>query len=415
MLTQWYDPEPGPAAIPGVIARELVARGHEVRVLTGFPNYPTGRVHDGYRQSVRSRRRQDGVDVIRVPLHPSHDRRRLGRVANYLTFALSAATLGAGALSGVDGVWVYNSPATVSLPALIAGRGGRVPIFLQVQDLWPESLVESGMMPGGIPGRVISRAVEGVVRTMEERSAVIGVSSPGARRVIADRHPGIPASAIIDAPNPADETLFRPRRRARVPGPFTVMYAGALGEVQGLDAVVDAAEVLRDDPDLRFVLVGDGIARERLRRDIHRRGLSNIELADRVEPSRMRDRMLEADVHLVTLADRPFLRTTTPSKISSLLASEVPIIGALAGDGATLITRSGAGVVVPPADGAALAAAAVRMRGADLPAMAAWGRSYYDRHLSAAAAAARIVEQFSGRPGPIRHAMSVAGKGASTR
>jgi colanic acid biosynthesis glycosyl transferase WcaI len=398
MLTQWYPPEPGPAAIPGIIARELAAQGHEVRVLTGFPNYPTGRVHPGYRQSLRSRRNEDGVTVTRVPLHPSHDRQRLGRVANYLSFAISASSLGAGALRGVDGVWVYNSPITVSLPLLLATRGGRVPIFLQVQDLWPESLEESGMMPPGRAGVMIGRAVERAVKLTERRSAVIGVSSPGARMVIERRHPDLGAATIVDAPNPADESLFRPVRRAREPGPFTVMYAGAIGEVQGLDTVIDAAEFLRADPDLRFRLVGEGIARGRLQQRVDRLGLRNVEFTGRVEQARMRERMLDADAHLVTLANRPFLRSTTPSKISSLLASEVPIVGALAGDGARLIEEAGAGVVAPPEDGAALAAAIVQLRAGDLDEMAARGRAYYLRKLSARAAARRIVESLSGHP-----------------
>ena len=116
LLTQWFDPEPGPAALPGVLARGLVARGHEVQVLTGFPNYPSGTIADGYRVRPRTDEHRDGVDIRRTALYASHDASALRRFANYASFGLSAATLGVGALRDVDAVWVNYSPITTAWP-----------------------------------------------------------------------------------------------------------------------------------------------------------------------------------------------------------------------------------------------------------------------------------------------------------
>ncbi|MCL3862920.1 glycosyltransferase family 4 protein [Actinotalea sp. K2] len=407
MLSQWFDPEPGPAAIPGVLARELARTGHTVSVLTGYPNYPLGTVYPGYTQRWREvSRPAPRISVTRVPLHPSHDGSALGRSMNYASFALSAST--SGALRGADALWVYNSPVSVSLPLLLHSRYGRVPYFLHVQDVWPDSLLESGMFPGGAAGRVAARVIDGIVRLTERRAAVIGVISPGVRDLILERHPSADPAKIIYVPNPTDESLFRPTNRVGGDGqddgagvdvapdrPFTVMYVGAIGDVQSLETLLDAAEILAGHDHLRFAVVGDGIARDRLETDARRRGLSSVTFHGRVPKESVPALMASADAQLVSLAASPFLRLTTPSKIASLLASEVPVIGHLDGDGARLLRESGAAVTAAAGDASALASAVLAMHDvgpAGRRAMARRGRRYYEQHLTAQVTAARIVE-----------------------
>jgi len=404
ILSQWYDPEPGPAAIPGIIARALRDLGHDVRVLTGFPNYPTGRLYEGFRQAPGFREQCDGIEVFRVPLIPSHDASAFRRAANYGSFALTAWAR-SGAFRGVDGLWVYNSPVTVGLPLRRHSRGGRLPYYLQVQDLWPESMTESGMAPTGVVGRVATAAALSAVRRMEREAAAIGLSSPSMSSTISARHPGV-RLPFVQSPNPADEALFAPRAKSAAglprgwPDGFTVLYAGAVGDVQGLDSVVEAARMLAPDPAIQIVVVGDGIARERL---VHAAaGIPNVHFLGRMDQVAVPGIFAAASVNLVSLADRPFLRATTPSKIAALLASEVPILGHLDGDGADLIRSSGAGPVTPPGDAAALAQA-IRDLKASTPArlkdMARAGLRYYRAHLSAEAGAERIVERLAG-PSP---------------
>jgi colanic acid biosynthesis glycosyl transferase WcaI len=407
VLSQWFDPEPGPAAIPGVLARELVRAGHDVSVLTGFPNYPSGRVYSGYRQRIRSKSLIDGYNLTRVPLYPSHDGSALGRLANYSSFALAATAFGRPALKNLDGIWVYNSPITVSLPLLMHSSWGRTPYFLQVQDLWPDSLIESGMFPRGAAGWMAEAVVSSIVRLTENRAGVIGVSSESARALLLQRNHRLRPERIVSSPNPTDETIFRPVRLIpgdSIPdvswkGKFTVMYVGAVGEVQGLDVVLQAASLLRTHSDIHIVIVGDGIAQPRLKAEAESRGLNNVTFVGRVDKSLVPGYMATANVQLVSLAEKPFLSYTTPSKIASLLASEVPIIGQLSGDGARLIEASGAGFVVEPGKAGALVDAVQRMASlseSGRAGMAMCGRAYYDKNLAASVVAGNVAAALEG-------------------
>ena len=145
MISQWYEPEPGAAAHPTAIARALQRRGHDVQVLTGFPNYPHGVIYDGYHQQLRQFETRDGVRLLRVPLRPSHDSSGVNRALTLSSFAASAA-FQVGWLRNVDVCLVYLTPATVGVAARVLRRLAGVPYVLNVQDLWPESVVASGFL-----------------------------------------------------------------------------------------------------------------------------------------------------------------------------------------------------------------------------------------------------------------------------
>lgn len=403
MLSQWYDPETGPAALPGVYAREFVNQGHQVSVLTGFPNYPQGRLYPGY--SIRPRMREGAAPlrVTRTALYPNHSSSALGRIANYASFGASATVFGGGAFRNADAIWVFNSPVTVSAPLLTHSRFGRTPIFLHVQDIWPDSLIESGMFPGGVVGKVAERAIAALVRLTERRSAVIGVISESVRDLILERNPAIDPAKIVYAPNPANEQVFRPVSEQRAAlgiqsgdrGVTEIMYAGAIGEVQGLDTVVDAAAILKHRDDIRFTIVGDGISRERLARKAQDLGLTNVHFTGRVPQDDIPGLVARADIQMVSLAANPFLGYTTPSKISSLLASGVPVVAQLEGDGANLLTQSGAASVVTPGDPESFAHAVgslVDAGPAKWDEMGQSGRRFYEDNLSVKAAASRIID-----------------------
>lgn len=404
LLTQWFDPETGPAALPGVFAREMMRQGSEVSVLTGYPNYPQGRLYEGYRQRVRSTRSENGVKVTRVPLYASHDSSALGRAINYSSFAASAALLGARSLSSSDAVWVYNSPVTVALPLMTETALGRKPYFLHVQDLWPDSLMNSKMVPQGSLGDFISTRISSVVRAMEKRAAYIGVISPSVRNLIVDRNPDVDPSKILYVPNPTDEALFVPHATEAVErlgypwqGTFSVMYMGSVGEAQGLDTVLDAAKLFSPTDNVRIVIVGDGTAKRRLQERVTTERISSVVFHDRIPKTLVPSMMASASAQLVSLASDDFLRFTTPSKISSIMASGLPIIGQLAGDGAALIRDAGAGVTVPPGDAIALADA-IKQLSLDQTALTSCGRSaltYYRANLSAQAATEKILTALS--------------------
>ena len=153
ILSQWFDPEPGPASLPGVLARGLVDRGHDVQVVTGFPNYPTGLLDSRYRMSRRLDERIGVVDVRRVALYPSHDGSVAGRLGNYASFGASAVASGIGAFRGVDAIWVYASPITVSWPLWAARLTMGLPGSAHALDLWPDTLavLANSTMAGSAP------------------------------------------------------------------------------------------------------------------------------------------------------------------------------------------------------------------------------------------------------------------------
>lgn len=397
LISQWYDPEVGAAAVFGSIARTLAARGHEIEVLTGFPNYPIGSVYPGYHQRYHQREILDGIQVHRAPLYASHTSQPVARAANYLSFAASSTAVGLAALKDVDVILVCSGPVTAAIPAMAINRLRRIPYVLLVQDMWPQSVTQSGFLNGAASRRV-ENALHALCDAVYRRAAAIAVTSPGMAPLIAER--GVPQERIGVTANWADDAHFRPvTPRSDIvtelgPWPeFTVMYAGNLGEVQGLETVLDAADLLRKRTDIGFAFVGAGVAETSLRRDVRDRELSNVRFLGSQPLERMSDILALGDVQLVSLRDLPIFRSTLPSKVQAVLAAGRPIIGAVSGDAADVIDASGAGECVQPGSAATLAAAIERMSGLDQVALAGLGRAgraYYVREFGRDVGGARL-------------------------
>jgi glycosyltransferase involved in cell wall biosynthesis len=364
MISQWYDPEEGSAAVPGAIARSLAGHGHEVHVLTGFPNYPTGRIYPGYRQRPYQFESRDGINVHRVPLVANHDRSAVRRAANYLSFAGSAALRPR--LLGLADVWlVYSSPATAALPALAALVRHLRPYVLLIQDLWPDSVTASGFTAPGRATDLVAGALHRFCDLTYRRAAAIAVTAPGMAEILAAR--GVPASRLHVVPNWVDERMFRPvdpqpqlAAELGLSG-FVAMYAGNLGELQDLETAIEAVGLLDDLPDFTLAMVGAGVAEPRLRAMAARLPEGRVRFVGRQPVSRMAQLMALGDVQLVSLRDLPLLRATLPSKVQATLAAGRPVVAAVCGDASRLVTDSGAGFTVPPGDAGALAAALRRM------------------------------------------------------
>jgi colanic acid biosynthesis glycosyl transferase WcaI len=400
MVSQWYDPEEGSPAVAGAIARSLVALGHHVDVLTSFPNYPTGKVYPGYRMRPYQYEYRSGVHVHRVPLVPSHDRSALRRAGSYLSFAAFASTR-FGLLRRADAWLVYSSPATAALPAMLAQATFGRPYVLHIQDLWPDTVTESGFLREGRTLATATRAMGAFCAASYRRAAAIAVTSPGMTEILRER--GVPADRLAFAPNWVDESVFQPRQRDKalahqlgIDG-FVVMYAGSLGDLQGLDTVVEAAAQVSDLSDVQFVFVGSGVAEPRLRAAA--RGLSNVVFLGRHPVDAMTDLMAISDVQLVSLKDVPLFHATLPSKVQAALATGRAVLGAAPGDTGRLIERSNAGIVVPPADAAALAAAVRRLHALEpheRAAMGERGRAFYLEHLSERVGSATLAGLLQG-------------------
>lgn len=360
LLTQWFDPEP---TFKGLIfAQELQRRGHYVQVITGFPNYPGGELYDGFRVRPMKREVIGGVDVVRVPLYPSHDGSALHRLLNYASFAISA-TVAALMVRRPDVAYVYHPPATIGLPALVLKAIRGVPFVYDVQDLWPDTLAATGMLND----ERILRAVGGWMRLIYRASAKVVVLSHGFRDAVASR--GTPREKIAVIHNWADESQIQ----TTDPGPvrarelgfadrFNVVFAGTMGRAQALATVLDAADLLRHETNIRFVLVGGGIEVDSLKAEANRRQLGNVVFLPRRPLHEIGEILALSDVLLVHLKDEPLFEITVPSKTQAYLMAERPILMGVRGDAAALVQDARAGLVFEPQCPDQLAAAVLALK-----------------------------------------------------
>ncbi|HEV2070679.1 MAG TPA: glycosyltransferase family 4 protein [Acidimicrobiales bacterium] len=351
-ITQWWPPEG--ATIVASLARELSRRGHQLDVVTGFPNYPSGKIYDGYRLRWRQIEHSDGFRTIRVPLYPSHDRSALKRVANYASFGVAASTIGVAHLGRPDVAYVYHPPITSAWPVRVLRRLRGVPFVLHIQDLWPESVVHSGMVGEGRRSRRIEAAIERMTRAAYRAAAHIVVISPGFKERLIAR--GVPSRKITVIMNWADETIFKPTKaapevRAQL-GPQEsrlVIYGGNLGDFQGLETPVRVAARFRGRG-IHLVLIGDGLARHRLESLILELGIQNVSILPPRSPTEIQPFLAAADAHLVSLRDLSFFDSTIPGKTQVAMAMGKPMIASLRGDGAHLVERSRSGFTCAPGE-----------------------------------------------------------------
>lgn len=387
-VTQYFPPETGAAPARALhFARALARAGHEVRVLTGLPNHPSGEIRPEYRGVRRRSERMDGVAVERVWLYASPRKTPFSRLLNHLSFALAALPV---ALAGPrpDVVLATTPPLFHGLTAWLAARRHGAAFVNDCRDDWPHAAIALGEMRPG----PVARALDAVSRFFQSRAARILVVTPGMRRQLESR--GFEPRRLVFLPNGADTELFRPsaERPARDGRPFTLIYAGTHGLVHGMDALLDAAEELRGEH-VRLRLVGDGVAKEALRRRAEERGLAHVSFEPSVAPADLVALLRESDAAVATTRASEFAGETIPVKLFDYLACGCPVVAAVRGDAAEVVRASGGGLVVEPENGAAIAGAVRALR--DDPALAARlaaaGPAFVEREHSRRALGERFV------------------------
>ncbi len=400
LISQWFTPEPDFKGLP--FARELLRRGHDVQVITGFPNYPGGHIYPEYRIRWRQREVMEGVPVLRVPLYPSHDQSKFGRAANYLSFFASASVLGGAMTRKPDVIYAYHPPLTAGLAAALIGGVKRVPVVLDIQDMWPDTIAATGMLSNPNTLRMIEKACRFAYR----RASVITVLSPGFRDLLIER--GVPAGKIRVVYNWTEENAHSPRPRnpqiaqsLGLSGKFVVMFAGTMGRAQALGAVLDAARIVgRTAEDVLFVFVGGGVETDRLKATAadSARPLSNVVFLPRQPMSTMGDVLACADVLLVHLKNDPLFRITIPSKTQAYMAVGKPILMGVEGNAADLVRKANAGLCCRPENPEELARSVVQLRimsDAERAAMGANGRQFYEKELSFNRGVSAFEDMFS--------------------
>lgn len=370
----------------------LKARGHEVSVLTGMPNYPSGKLFEGYGWWKKRHDDMEGIPVFRTPMFLRREGRGWQLALNYLSFAIFGSLLGPWYFRDqqFDVIFVYEpSPFTVGIPAIVMRRLKNAPMLFWVQDLWPESLEAAG----AVRSPAILWSVGRMVRWIYKRCDRVLVQSKGFVE------PAVTAGAdrrrTLYFPNWA-EAFYEPidlpadaPERSEVPDGFTVVFAGNLGEAQSLDTIVDAAARVKEIGGLnvRWIIVGDGRRLAAMRQRVNELGIGDIVHFLGRKPVELMPRYFAcADLLLVTLkADSVFARTI-PSKMQSYLACGKPIVAAFDGEGAAVLEEAEAGIAVPAEDSDALAEAVMKlyaMSPAERDAMGANGRHCFEKEFAA--------------------------------
>jgi len=355
-LTQYYPPEIGAAPLRACnFASRLVRIGHDVTVITGVPNHPSGVKRPGY-GGLRRQEEVDGVRVVRTWLYANPHKTFVTRMLNHLSFMVTSFF--AGLTTGpADLILVSSPPLFLALSAWLLGLIRGVPFVLDLRDYWPHAAVALGQLRGR---RVIALA-EGLERFLYRRAARLVVVTPAMRRMMLER--GVPQHRIALITNGADLDRFGPAAESEGAGngTWTALYSGTHGLVHGMGVILDAADQLREEKCLRFLLVGDGVAKEELVEESRRRELDNIEFLPGVQPDDLAELIRGADVCLATTAPGAFGAGTIPVKIFDYMACGKPVVAAVSGDGRDVVEGSGGGVSVDPGDAGALAEALLEM------------------------------------------------------
>jgi colanic acid biosynthesis glycosyl transferase WcaI len=358
ILAQCYAPENVSAAILITeLATDLAKRGHKVSVVTGAPNYPEGRVFQGYRNALYIVEMLDGVQVIRTWSYISPSKKFWPRLFHYGTY--SATAFYGGLAAGRPDVLVsFSPPLPLGLSAWLLGRIRRVPWVLQLEDLYPDAAVAAGVMTNK---KVIS-FFQGMEKFLYRNSQHISVISENFRQTLLAKK--IPASKIEVIPVWADPEQVHPlpkensfRSQYGLIDKFVVLYAGNIGLTSCLEDVLQAADALRDQARIQFVIVGEGAKKESLKAALQSMQLTNVLFLPYQPRETFPEMLAAADIGLVTL-NASSAHSSLPSKVFNMMASARPVLVVAPSEGelARIVREAKCGWVVPPASPAGLAA-----------------------------------------------------------
>jgi colanic acid biosynthesis glycosyl transferase WcaI len=363
LLTHYFWPEVGaPQVIHAEWIRRFIARGHDIQVVTAFPNYPSGIIHEGYRRRLFMREDHDGATIYRTATYAAPNAGVVRRLLNHTVCAASVWTA-VPYLKPFDVVITEYPPLFTSFTGVALARLRGVPHVLNAGDLWVEVAIELGMLKSGM----ISRSFLAMSTAVEKRSSAVLVTAPGCIDKLA--RAGVDSWRVRYLPNSVDTDRFTPdparRKRVRAEmgweGKTVALYHGTHGLAQGLLQVVETARLLEDERDLLIVLLGDGAEKQIVKDRARELGLRNLLLLDPRPFSEMPGIVDACDIGMVPLKDIPMFRITLPSKLFEFMSMAKPVALAVDGDARTICEGGGAGVFAPPEDPSAYAAAIRRL------------------------------------------------------
>jgi len=368
-LTDNFPPEVNaPASRTHEHCRQWVSAGHTVTVVTCAPNFPRGKVFDGYRNVAWQREIVDGIGVIRVWSYITANEGFIRRVLDYVSFMVTS-TLAGLFVRKVD-IVVGTSPQffTACAARVLAGAK-RVPFVFELRDLWPESIKAVGAMNDSLSLRLLERLELYLYRCA---SVIVSVTHSFRRELVAR---GIDGQKIEVITNGVDISRFSPRPKdpeltgqLGLRGKFVAGYIGTHGLAHGLHALLEAADKLRQLPDgERFVLLflGDGAEKAKLRERAAELGLKNVRFIDTVSKEQVGRYWSLLDASIIHLRRTDLFRTVIPSKLFECMGMGVPVVHGVGGESAEIVQREGVGIVFESEDADELVAALRRLESSE--------------------------------------------------
>ena len=374
VVCQHYWPEP--YRLPD-ICEELVKRGHQVKVITDIPNYPMGAIYEGYKKGKQRDQERNGVAIHRCFTIP----RKTGalyRFLNYYSYAISS-TLWAKRTKEIFDVVFTNqtSPVMMSCAAIAYGRKHNKKVVMYTQDLWPACLQAGGIRKGSLIDRIFHWVSGRVYRSVDK----IMISSKGFRQYLVEEH-RVPTERIEYLPQHAED-IFAKGAAAKQHEGINLVFAGNIGVAQSVETIILAAEALKDNDQIKWHIVGDGIDLERCKALAASKGLNSVVFHGRKPLQEMPEYYAMADAMLLTLMDDPDISCTLPGKVQTYMAAGKPILCAANGEVQDVVREAQCGYAVNAGDWQGLAKCVgqfIQHRG-KIP-FGDNARRYYDEHFS---------------------------------
>lgn len=365
------------------IAFHWAEKGHDVHVVSGIPNYPSGKFYDGYGLLRKQHEVINGVNVTRLPIIPRGNN-KIMLMLNYFSYLIVAWVymLFHALFHKYDRVFVQQlSPVMMSAPGVLYKRLRKVPLYTWVLDLWPESLTAAG----GINNKFVLAFFRHYVKSQYKYSDKILISSQSFEKSIAEY--GDYNDKIVYYPQWADANdgeMIAPDKEPDIPKGFKLMFAGAVGEAHGFECTMQAALLTKGHKDIKWIIVGDGRRLDWVKQFVDDNELEETVFTLGRYPSETMCWFFEkADIMLVTLNDDPLFKLYAPAKISSYMASAKPIIAVLNGEGAEVVKDADCGWVIPAGDAEAFAKLVVDLSQKDKGELVEKGKNaarYYNLH-----------------------------------
>lgn len=344
-------------------ARRLVECGHEVVCLAGTFNYLSGKIPPEFAGKFKVREPVDGYTVLRSWTYDGYHRSFVTRAITFVSFMFTSILAGMGE-PRFDVIAPCTPPFFLGVTGYVLSVWHRAPIVYEVRDLWSEVAFQLGI----VKNKWVIAAVRRLERFLYTRAEYVVVNSPGFIEPL--KAVGVSADRIKLIPNGVDLSEFRPLPEARdrvraefgFEGKFIVLYAGSLGLANSVGTLIDTAALMKDDPTVEFVFVGDGQRRRELEAYAQRLGVTNVRFIGAVAKQRIPEILAGADAGVATLLDIPLFRTTYPNKVFDYMACAKPTVLAIDGVIREVIDNSRGGVFVKPEDPAAIAAGVRQLR-----------------------------------------------------